>query len=383
MRIAFVTTGLGMGGAEMQVLSLADNMRRRGHETLVVSMIPVGELGAEAGRLGVPVETLGMRRGVPDPRGLLRLGRIVRRWRPDVVHSHMVHANILARLTRLLSPMPALVSTVHNIYEGGALHMAAYRATDRLADRNTIISQAAADRYLRLKAVSRGTLRVIPNGVDLERFRVAPAARAALRASLGLGEEFAWLAVGRFEEAKDYPNLLHAFAQVAGGGPGPVLLLVGQGTRRGEIEGLASRLGLAARVRFLGVRRDVPDLMSAADGYVMSSAWEGLPMVLLEAAAVGLPIVATQVGGNDEVVRDGVNGLLVPSRDARALANAMGRVMALSAEERGLMADRGRAHVRAHYALTGVLDRWESLYRELSGLGRRRAPSGSPGAIAD
>jgi glycosyltransferase involved in cell wall biosynthesis len=366
MRIAFVATSTGTGGAEMQVLSLADRMRSRGHQTLIVSMIPVGAVGDEARRLGIPVETLGMRPGSPDPRGLLRLAAILRRWKPDVVHSHMVHANILARLARPLAPVPVLVSTVHNSYEGGGLRMAAYRVTDRLADLNTIISQSAAERYLRLKAVSRDKLRVIPNGVDLERFRPDPTARARVRRELGLGEEFTWLAVGRFEVAKDYPTMLHAFAEAAGGAPSAVLLLAGQGTLREATEALAARIGIASRVRFLGVRRDVPDLMAAADGYVMSSAWEGLPMVLLEAAAVGLPLVATQVGGNDEVVRPGINGYLVPAGDVSALAGAMRELVALPAPRRRQLAEQGRAHVRERYALGSVLDRWESIYRELA-----------------
>lgn len=360
----------------MQVLSLADRMRSRGHQTIIVSMIPIGAVGDEAGRLGIPVETLGMRPGWPDPRGLLRLAALLRRWKPDVVHSHMVHANILARVARLLAPIPALVSTVHNSYEGGALRMAAYRMTNRLADLTTIISQAAAERYLRLKAVSEDRLRVVPNGVDLERFRPDPAARERMRRELGLGDAFVWLAVGRFEAAKDYPTLLHAFADPAGGGgetPSSVLLLAGQGTLRDASEALATDLGIASRTRFLGVRRDVPDLMAAADGYVMSSAWEGLPMVLLEAAAAGLPVVATRVGGNDEIVRPGVNGYLVPARDVPALAGAMREMMALPPPRRRELAERGRAHVREHYALGGVLDRWESIYRELGPLSSRPA----------
>jgi glycosyltransferase involved in cell wall biosynthesis len=373
MRIAFVATSTGTGGAEMQVLSLADRMRSRGHLTLIVSMIPVGAVGDEARRLGIPVETLGMRPGLPDPRGLLRLAAVLRRWKPDVVHSHMVHANILARLVRPLAPVPALVSTVHNSYEGGALRMAAYRLTDSLADLNTIISRAAAERYLRLKAVSPGKLRVVPNGVDLDRFRSDPDARERVRRELGLGEEFAWLAVGRFEAAKDYPNLFHAFADAAAGPASSVLLLAGQGALREETEALAGRIGIASRARFLGVRHDVPALMAAADGYVMSSAWEGLPMVLLEAAAVGLPVVATQVGGNDEVVRPGVNGFLVPARDASALARAMRELVSLPPERRRQLAEQGRAHVQEHYALGGVLDRWETIYRELGALTRRPA----------
>ena len=119
-------------------------------------------------------------------------------------------------------------------------------------------------------------------------------------------------------------------------------------------------------MRFLGVRDDVPALVSAADAYVMSSAWEGMPMVLLEAAAGGLPVVTTRVGGNHEAVLDGTTGFLAPARDSGTLASAMSRLMALPAAERREMGERGREHVRANHGLTRVVDRWEALYREVS-----------------
>jgi glycosyltransferase involved in cell wall biosynthesis len=113
------------------------------------------------------------------------------------------------------------------------------------------------------------------------------------------------------------------------------------------------------------VRSDIADVMSAADGYVLSSAWEGMPMVLLEAAAAGLPIVATRVGGNHEVVRDGETGYLVPPRDDAALAQGMLRLMELPTPERRAMGEAGHQHVRSHYSLGRVAERWEELYREV------------------
>jgi glycosyltransferase involved in cell wall biosynthesis len=131
------------------------------------------------------------------------------------------------------------------------------------------------------------------------------------------------------------------------------------------MEQLASDLGVTERVKFLGTRRDIPALMDAADAYVMSSAWEGLPMVLLEAAASGLPIVATDVGGNSEVVIDGKTGFLVPPKDPDALAQAMLRLMGLPPEEHRRMGAVARQHIEANYSLDHVVDQWEALYTEL------------------
>jgi glycosyltransferase involved in cell wall biosynthesis len=369
-----------MGGADSQLLAAAQELRGRGHEILIVSLTPLGPMGLQAKRLGLDTRSLEMRRGIPDPRGLVRLIRLARAWRPDLVHSHMIHANLMARVLRLLAPVPALVSTIHNIYEGGPRWMAAYRLTNGLVDHMTIISQAAADRFIRERIVPQEILRVVPNGVDPEPFRqVPPEARHEVRRALGLGQEFAWLAVGRFEIAKDYPNMLRAFARVRERHPEAVLLLVGRGSLQAETEALAEELKLGAGVRFLGVRDDVPALVSAADGYVMSSAWEGMPMVLLEAAAGGLPIVTTRVGGNEEAVLDEETGFLAPPRDSEALAASMLRLMGLTEAERRTLGERGREHVRMRYGLSKVADRWEDLYREvLARKGISLQPSLSP-----
>lgn len=373
MRILLLSTSMGMGGADQQLLSAAQELRCRGHEVLIISLTPLGPMGLEARSRGVPTESLEMRRGVPDPRGLARLVRLVRAWKPDVLHSHMIHANLMARTLRLLVPVPAVVSTIHNIYEGGPLWMAAYRLTNSLVDQMTIVSQAAADRFVNEGILPRKLLRVVVNGVNTDSFRNVPAgARESLRHSLGLEREFVWLAVGRFEIAKDYPNMLRAFALVRERQPETVLLLVGRGSLQDETEALVRELNLGGVVRFLGVRPDIPELMSAADGYVMSSAWEGMPIVLLEAGAAGLPIVATLAGGNQEVVSAEVSGFLVPPRDDHALGLAMLRMMGLSEAQRRSMGERGREHVRTHYGLSRLADRWEDLYREV--LARKGRP---------
>src|SRR5829696_2071517 len=230
---------MGMGGADKQLLSAALEMRSRGNDLLIVSLTPLGPMGQQALTSGIPTVSLDMRRGFPDPRGLMRLVRLIRSWKPHVLHSHMVHANLLARVARLFAPVPVLVSTIHNINEGGRLRMYAYRMTNGLVDHMTIVSEAAAERFIAEDIVPRKLLRVVPNGVDTELFRnVPPGTRETLRRSLGIGGEFTWLAIGRFEVAKDYPNMLRAFATTRRHTPDAVLLLVGRGSLQGETEAL-------------------------------------------------------------------------------------------------------------------------------------------------
>ena len=244
MRVLYLSTSMGMGGADKLLLTAAQEMRSRGHEVLIVSLTALGPMGLEARSIGVPTESLEMPRGFPDPRGLARLVRLVRSWNPDVLHSHMIHANLMARALRLLVPLPALVSTIHNIYEGGPVWMAAYRLTNGLVDQMTIVSQAAADRFVTESIIPKELLRFLPNGVDITPFRnVPPGARGSVRRSVGLDSEFVWLAVGRFEIAKDYPNMLRAFAKVREQNDRTVLLLVGRGSLQGEAEELSRDLG--------------------------------------------------------------------------------------------------------------------------------------------
>jgi glycosyltransferase involved in cell wall biosynthesis len=358
---------MGMGGADQQLLSSAEALRGRGWDVRIVSLTTLGTMGLQARQRGIPTDSLEMPRGIPDPRGVIRLARLLREWKPEVLHSHMAHANFMARLVRPFAQVPVLVCTIHSIQDGGRIRLFSYRLTDRLADCTTIVSEAAAQRYLANKAVSRERLRMIPNAVDTERFRPLPEVRDRLRRELGVGETFTWLAVGRLAPPKDYPNMLQAFARLSTSRPDSTLLIVGTGPLQGQAEALIRSLGLEAKVRLLGVRRDVPELMSAADGYVLSSAWEGMPVVLLEAGAAGMPIVATAVGGNGEVILDGKTGLLVPPRDSQALAKAMMTLAVLSPTERHRLGQRAREHIEAHYALPRIVDLWEDLYQELAG----------------
>ena len=365
-----LVTGLDYGGAERQVSELAGRLAGRGWRVGVVSMLPPRAFVDDLEGAGVPVVSLGMTRGRPDPRALVRLASVLRRWQPLVLHSHMVHANLLGRLARLARPVPVQISTAQNVNEGARWRELAYRLTDPLCSLTTNVAEAAVERYVRVGAVPAGRIEHVPNGVDTDRFRPDPEARRRVRDEWG-GGAFWWLAVGRFEEQKDYPTLLRAFARVRAEHPEARLAIAGEGSLRSETEALAARLGVAPAVRFLGLRTDVPALMAAADAYVMSSAWEGLPLVLLEAAASGLPVVTTEAGGNAEVV--GSRRFVVPTRSPEALAEATSAVHAMSAADRAALGLQNRARVEAAYGLDAVVTRWEGVYRRLldeRGVGR-------------
>ncbi|MEM2045969.1 MAG: glycosyltransferase [Candidatus Bathyarchaeia archaeon] len=369
-RCLFFVTGLDYGGAENQVKHLAIRLKKRGWDVGVVSLMNPRAYVEELQEAGVSIFSLHIKKKMLNPNMVLQLSYLIKKWRPHIVHSHMVHANILARLVRPLARVPVLICTAHSIDErgrkgSGRLRVLLYRWTDPLCDLTTQVSQAGLERYVRIRAVPPHKIRYIPNGVDTECFCPNPELRRRLREEMELGRAFVWLAVGRFGPQKDYPTMLRAFASVVGKYPETLLLIAGDGPLRPLMEKLADDLHVSARTKFLGIRRDIPELMNAADAYVLSSAWEGMPMVLLEAHASGLPVVATDVGGNREVVIDGVTGFLVPPKDPEALAQAMLRLIELPEEKRQRMTEAARRHILANFSLDRVVDQWEALYREL------------------
>lgn len=369
-RVLMLSTAMGAGGgAEEQVIELAYGMKARGIDVRMVSMLSPSPMPADFEAHGIPLSHLGMRKSIPDPRGVQRFNRIVREFRPDVVHTHLVHANLLGRIARILQPVPALVCTLHSLTMTGVnrdwspIFEIAHRLTDGLCDRTTAICHAAADYAVRRRAVPAEKMTVIQNGIDTRQFSPNPGSRDAIRHKLGVGSGFVWLAVGRLVPPKGYPFLLESMRLLPD--DGSILLVCGQGSLYAPLKAMAEKLGLSRRVRFLGLRDDVPEIMNAVDGMVLSSDIEGLPLVLLQAAASELAIVATDVGGNCEVVLEGVNGWLVPPQSPKHLAAAMAHLMALPMDQRKAMGRLGRERVCALFETERVVDRWLQLYHQL------------------
>lgn len=359
-----------IGGAERQALLLAKGLRRRGWRVSMVALSGTGgDAAAELRNAGVGFISLEMRKGLADPRGWLRFHRWLWRERPDVVHAHLPHAAWLARWSRLAAPVPIVIDTLHSSCTGRMGRQLGYRCSRRLPDHVTAVSQATAEAHLVAGMVEADHLSVLGNGIEVDSWRPDAQVRATIRRELGLADEFLWIAVGRLEPVKDYPAMLQALA----GQPGTARLLVlGAGPLKTDLVQLAARLGIERRVRFQGFEPNVKRWIQAADGFVLSSRYEGLPMVMLEAGACGLPAVATDVPGTREVIADGKNGWLAPAGDPQALAAAMARLMRAPIEERRAMGERARQRVADRFSLDNVLDRWERLYEELL-LGKRAA----------
>jgi glycosyltransferase involved in cell wall biosynthesis len=367
-RLMILITGLTFGGAETQAIRIAVELKERGWEVCVVSMIDPVAYVDKLREKGIHVYSLAMRRGTPDLRGLFRLKRLIDAFRPTIIHSHMFHANILGRFTRLFCKIPRLICTVHNLREtsekGGATwhKELIYKITDHLAEKTTIICSAAFERYVKVRAVPESKLQMIPNGVDTRVFSTSPAEKEAARNALALQPGFVWLAVGRMVKQKNYASLFDAIEQL--GTSEFTLLVVGGGPLESELRARREQSFLKDKIHFCGTHEDILKFYSAADGFVMSSEFEGLSAALLEAASMGLPAVVTDVGGNADVVIDGQTGYVVPPDNPAQLALAMRRLMDAPTETRNMFSELARRHAHDQFSFSVIVEKWLTLYGE-------------------
>jgi glycosyltransferase involved in cell wall biosynthesis len=360
--VAFIVTRLELAGAEKQLVQIATGLQERGWQVSVLSMLPPVAYEQELRKKGVTVATLGMNRGAPNPKYLFQAASIFRKWKPQVLCTFNYHADVLGRFAGKLAGVPVITSSIRNENFGSGFRDALIKYTNFLAPQMTTNSTLAAKSLIGRGLIAEKNMRVIPNGIRLEPYAFNEKARVALRSEWGItSDEFVWLAVGRLEEQKDFKTLIQAFSKLYNGR----LLIAGEGPMMGELKTDANNLGLKERVRFLGLRKDIPHVLSAVDAFVLSSAWEGLPNVVMEALAAAKPVVATDVGGVRELVEENKSGFIVPAKSPDALSAAMEKLMILEALERQAIGKYGYEHVKKTYSLDSVTSQWENFFTAL------------------
>ena len=368
-RVGFVLHVMQVAGAEVLV---AETIRRLAGRIapVIFCLDAVGALGERLQAEGVEVVCLGRRPG-RDLRVAWRLARELRARSIEVVHAHQYAPFFYAALAKgmLFPRQPRLIFTEHGRHFPDVvsrLRRIANRAVlHRMADAVNACCAFSAESLDHVDGFPVRRIEVIENGIELSRYGPAED-RNALRRRLGLEPGRRYVAmVARFHPVKDHAMLLHAFAQAAAVRPDVDLLLVGDGPLRSELEALTERLGISGRVRFLGVRSDVADLLRAVNVFALTSVSEAASLTLLEAMASRLPVVVTAVGGNPEIVRDGLEGLLVPRGDAAAAAAAFVRLLD-DPPAAARMGEAGRARVEDRYQLSRTIDAYEQLYQRLA-----------------
>jgi glycosyltransferase involved in cell wall biosynthesis len=363
-----ILPSLVVGGAERLVVHLVERLNRERFSPVCICLeSPLGtHYEARVRASGAPLHFLG--KGAGASGGVLRqLNALFRQYRPTVVHTHIIGLNYAYPLM-LRYRTPARVHTVHNLAQrevgvrvGAWVRMLAFRYHI-----GGVVPVAVADKV-------RATIQqlygypdppLIPNGIPTDEYAPDPDTRAQWRQAHGIEPRATVLThIGRFAVQKNHALLVKAFAQVRSDAP-LYLLLVGGGELENAVREQVAGLGLQGRVRFLGVRADVADILRASDVFVLSSRWEGNPMSVMEAMAAGLPVVSTAVGGVPELVRNGETGLLVPSEDAGALTRAV-QALVDDSSRRQAMGAAARQHAVAHFDIRHTVRMYEELYESL------------------
>jgi L-malate glycosyltransferase len=364
VRIGFVLHVMQVAGAEVLV---AEIIRRLGTriEPVVLCLDGVGQLGERMRRQGVPVVALDRRSGL-DWRLPGRLAREIKARHLEVIHAHQYTPFFYAAMARLLLRRRIhLMFTEHGRHfpdvVSGKRRLMNRAALVRLADEINAVCQFSAASLARVDGFLGKPIGVIPNGIDMPRY--AAALPADIKRHVGLPTDRRYVAcIARFHPVKDHDTLLRAFSRLAVDWPDVDLLLAGDGPLRPTLVSLCESLGIARRVRFLGVRDDVPELLQAAEVFTLTSVSEAASLTLLEAMASSVPVVVTAVGGNPELVTHGVHGLLVERGNVEGLAAALARLLA-DPVAAGAMGRAGRARVSEHYRLEQTIDTYYHRYK--------------------
>ena len=378
IRVLHPITRLIIGGAQENTMLTAQLLRENGWDVDVVS-------GPQTGSEGSLIETV-RERGIPlileptlvrevnpvkDFLAIFRLARLMRQGQYQIVHTHSSKAGIVGRWAAKLAGVPIIVHTVHGWGHHDYQHplvrfyyILLEKLTLPITDKLIAVTSKDIDKGLRDGIGQRGDYVVIRSGIELDRFGHPQVQRDETRAAWGIPLDAPLIgSVTRLSPQKAPLDFVRAAALVAQRYPNAYFMMVGDGPLRSEVEQLAAELGIAERLVLTGLRRDVPELLAAFDLFALSSLWEGLPRVLLQAMATSLPIVATACDGSAEAIETGVNGFLVPPGEPAQLAERLCQLLDQPALAQQMGA-AGYARVE-EFSDRGMVKAIAALYAEL------------------
>jgi len=366
IRILYTVTWMEVGGSQTHLLQVLRLLDRSAFEPMICVLTGRGSLLDAARATGVPVVDGGVRAGFRSPAtvtAILRLARLMRRERIEVVHNYLLRANVIGTVAARLARVPVVLSSKRGCHERRGLELAGAQLSNRLADRVTANAEAVREFVHENEGCPKEKMVVIPSGVDTDRFQ--PGAVASYKARLGLDPNRPVVGVvTRMRVRKGVEEFLRAMAMVRERFAGAQTVIVGEVSLDDELQRVVAESGLAGSLHLLGRRGDMPEVLSAFDVFVLSSHDEGMSNAILEAMAMELPVVATDVGGTGEVVRHGASGLLVPAKQVPPLAHAICEVLADG--ERGRdMGRLGRRIVVERFSARAMVRQMERLYGDL------------------
>lgn len=363
MRILQVIPSLAAGGAETVALGLSKRLVALGHEVhLILLYHPSDAQSDHLSALGIVAHSLRKRPGI-DFAAVRRFSQIARQVRPNVIHTHQ-HALKYALAASTPWDRCGLVHTLHTMsgHERSAVTALTHRLGRGWGVRAVGVSPAISAAFVAAGAYRH--VATVPNGVDTDAYRPNPDVGRKLRAEIGLHEcDFVLIQVARFNPVKNHRDTVLAAGRLAKDQRGLKVLFAGEGAKRTDTEVLIRELGIESSFRFLGVRSDVPDLLQAADAFVLPSSVEGSPISLLEAMASGLPCVCSKVGGIPDVIASGINGMLFEAGSVDDFVAACTELIR-DPERRRMMGASARATVLARYSIEAMTEAYLRIYEE-------------------
>lgn len=374
MKILHLITSLDTGGAEKMLLKLLSKMDRKQFDSIVVCLIPAGPVGKQITDLGVPVETLGLKRGHISPKGLFRCVQLIKKYRPDIIQTWLYHADLLGYLASRLTGFTNLIWNIRctnmDLEKYSKVTTWVVKACAFFSNYPVAIlsnSDIAKGQHIELFGYNSKKFEIILNGFDLSVFKPDKESGMKVRLELGLLKDAICIGlVGRYDPQKDHASFIKAAQIVHQQFPDIDYIMAGKDVNPDnmEIVSLLRETSLENRFKLLDERSDVPDIMNALDFCCSSSAFgEGFPNVVGEAMACGVPCVVTDVGHSAVVV--GATGIVVPPRQHEALAKAIMEFVLLPQKERIELGQKARQRIELNYSLEKIVGQYEALYHRI------------------
>jgi glycosyltransferase involved in cell wall biosynthesis len=375
--LAHVITGLNTGGAEMMLANILAHHQQSHFRPVVYCLAEQGPIADRIRALGVPVHSLDMRSGLPDPRAIRRLARALREEQAVVAQTWLYHADLIGGLAARMAGIP-VVWGIHNSTLHGNASSRGLRMVIRVCrwlspvvpSAIVCVAESAKAAHVAMGYPAR-KMTVIPNGFDLTRFRPNPDARRRIRAELAIDPDAPVILIaGRFAPLKNHRMFVAAAEIVANRYPETHFVMVGDGlgaTNR-ELTEWVEQTGHPTRFHLLGRQSDMPELLAAADLIALTSNTEAFPLVIGEAMASGVPCVCTDVGDARSLIGD--TGRIVPVGATAAFADAIGELLAMPPAKRHALGCRARAKMEAEYDLGRIAARYDQLWQSLESRGK-------------
>ena len=363
IKILHLITSLEVGGAQHGLLLGLPRLDPERYEHIVCSLmnrIPMAEQFRES---GIEVHSLGLNRRT-DLSVAIKLSKLMKKVRPDILHTYLLHANVLGRIVGRLVGIPVIIGSERTIGQAGRWGRLATKLSNPLTDAVEVNSELGAKAIEVDLGVPPKKIEVVRSGVDLHKFGRSTK-RAMLRSELRIKEDqHLVLYIGRLRPVKGIEYGLRAFAAAQSQQHSMHMALAGEGEQLDYLKNIASELRISEFVTFLGIRNDLPDLLSAADSVLMPSLKEGFPRTAIEAMASGKPIIATDVGGTSEAIIDGETGILVPAQNIEVMTSALLKLVN-DKNLRSKLGEAGRQRSKNNYSANNYATRLDQLYRQL------------------